>query len=307
MRTRAITVATDGTDSSKAVVEWAAREAQRRQLPLRIVHVYDWEPDDAAADIGGEYLDIARSLADAVSASAVDQARAVAPTLEIDRETLIGRVTARLLTESEGAELLVLGSRGRGGFAGLRLGSVSRRVATHAACPVVVVHGDVPPEGPVEGSVDGSVDGPVAVGVDDSAGADHVLEVAFAEAAAHECALAVVRSYLPALPLWLADDVRADDVDTPEQDEVERARLAELLAPWREKYPEVPVEVVLTHAGPAAALVGVSSRARMVIVGSRGRGVLTGALLGSTGLQLLHHASCPVYLVRPQPADGVPR
>jgi nucleotide-binding universal stress UspA family protein len=289
MRTAAIVVATDGTDSSRAAVDWAAREAQRRHLPLRVVHVYDWDWAEARYDMGNEYFDVTRSLAEAVSAAAVDHARAVAPEIEIEGDTVIGRTTARLLAESAGAELIVLGSRGRGGFAGLRLGSVSQRVATHALCPVVVVRDDGNPEGPV------------AVGVDDSPTADHVLETAFAEASARDRTLVAVRSYLPALPLWLAD-VRADEVDTPEQDQIERDRLEEQLAPWRAKYPEVPVDVVLTHDGAASALVGVSTSAQLVVVGSRSRGVLAGALLGSTGLQLLHHANCAISIVRQRPA-----
>ena len=132
----------------------------------------------------------------------------------------------------------MVGSRGRGGFASLLLGSVSQRVATHAPCPVVVVRGreDV-------------ADGPVAVGVDDSAAAEH-------------------------------------------------ARLEELLSPWRLKFPEVPVEVLVSHDSPAAVLNGVSHGAQLVIVGSRGHGTVAGALLGSAGLQLLHHADCPVWIAR---------
>jgi nucleotide-binding universal stress UspA family protein len=86
MRTRAITVGADGTDSSRAAVDWAAREAERRHLPLRIMHVFDWEWRAARYDIGSEYLTIARSLGEAVSAAAFDQARAVAPDIEIEAE-----------------------------------------------------------------------------------------------------------------------------------------------------------------------------------------------------------------------------
>jgi nucleotide-binding universal stress UspA family protein len=180
---------------------------------------------------------------------------------------------------------VVLGHRGRGGFAGLRLGSVSQRVATHTPGPVVVVRGHA------------DADGPVVAGVDDSPAADLVLESAFAAAAGHGCPLVALRSYLPVIPLWLAD-VRPADVDTPDQDATERADLRARLEPWRGKYPRVPVEVVLTHDSAAAALVEASGRARLVVVGSRGHGPLAGALLGSAGLQLLHHADCPVYIVR---------
>ena len=141
MRTRAIIVGTDGTDTSRAAVDWAAREAQRRHLPLRIMHTYEWESGEAYYGIGNEYLEVNRSHAEAVTAAAADQARTLAPEIEIDRDTVIGYPSTQLLDASQDAELIVLGSRGRGGFAGLRLGSVSQRVATHATCPVVVVPG----------------------------------------------------------------------------------------------------------------------------------------------------------------------
>jgi nucleotide-binding universal stress UspA family protein len=82
--------------------------------------------------------------------------------------------------------------------------------------------------------------------------------------------------------------------------EAQRRRLLR----WRGKYPDVPVEIVLTHDSAAAALVGLSSRAQLVIVGSHGHGLLAGVFLRSTGLQLLHHANCPVYIARPRPAAG---
>lgn len=97
---------------------------------------------------------------------------------------------------------------------------------------------------------------------------------------------------------WLGN-VRAADVEMPDQDANERARLAEQLASWLAKYPEIRVETVLTHESAASALVEASRHAQLVVVGSRGHGVVAGTLLGSAGLQLLHHAECPVYIARP--------
>jgi len=286
MRIQAIVVGTVGTDSSTAAVDWAAREAQRRHLPLRIVHAYDWDWHESRYDIGNEYIDVARQLAEAVTAAAARQAREAAPGIAIEAYALAGHAGVQLLEATKDAELLVVGSRGRGGFAGLLLGSVSQRVATHADCPVVVVRGR--PDAAI---------GPVVAGVDDSPAAEHVLATAFDAAAARGCALLAVRAYLPAIPLWLTG-VSAVAVDTPEQDSVERVQLDEQLAPWRSKYPDVPVGVLLTHDSAAATLVAASHDAQLLVVGSRGHGVVAGTLLGSAGLQLLHHADCPVYLVR---------
>ncbi|GAA3342314.1 universal stress protein [Amorphoplanes nipponensis] len=287
MTTTAIIVATDGTETSRAAVRWAAREAERRHALLRIVHVYDWEWREGRFDYTNQYTDIARQVAEQVTMTGHDQAREVAPDLSIELDTVLGHAGARLLELAGGAELMVLGNRGRGGFGGLLLGSVSQRLAVHASCPVVVVRG--------RGDV---TDGPVAVGVDDSPAADHVLGTAFEAAAARGSALAVVHAYLPAVPLWLQSSVPAIDVTTPEQDAAERAALARLVAPWQAKYPDVAVETMLSHDSAAAVLTGISQGAQLVVVGSHGHGVVAGTFLGSTTMQLLHHADCPVLIDR---------
>ncbi|MFI7602392.1 universal stress protein [Actinoplanes sp. NPDC049681] len=288
MTTRAIIVATDGTASAEAAVRWAAREADRRDALLRIVYAYDWEWREARFDSGNQYVDIARQMAEAVTATGFDQARKVAPDVRIEMDTLMGHAAAQLLAAAERAELMVVGNRGRGGFASLLLGSVSQRVAVHAPCPVVVVRGR-----------DDITSGPVAVGVDDSAAADHVVGTAFEAAAGRGAALAVVRAYLPVVPLWLTSSVPATDVAVPDQDASERDRLDQLVAPWQAKYPSVSVSTMLSHDSAAATLTGISHRAQLLVTGSHGRGVMAGAVLGSTTLQLLHHSDCPVYIARP--------
>jgi nucleotide-binding universal stress UspA family protein len=287
MRTKEILVGTDGTAASQATVQWAALEAQRHHRLLRIVHVFDWEWRSARYDSGTEYVDVSRQLADAVVANASAQARAVAPDVQLELDTLIGNPAPRLLAAAEDTDMVVLGSRGRGGFASLLLGSVSQRVATHAHCPVVVVRGrrDV-------------AEGPVAVGVDDSRAAENVLATAFEAAAGRDTTLAAIRTYVPPPPLWMAG-IPVAEFSTPKEDAEERQRVEELLAPWRQKHPEVQVDVMVSHDSPAAVLTGVSHGAQLVVVGSHGHGGIAGTLLGSTGLQLLHHADCPVLIARP--------
>lgn len=292
MGTPTIVVAIDGAASTESTVRWAAREADRRQLGLRVVHVLDRDWNASRYDFGGDHFEMARKIAENVTATAASAARSAAPTVNVTEVTLVGTPAAILLDAAGGAELLVLGSRGHGGFTGLLLGSVSQRVATHAPCPVVVVRGraDI-------------TEGPVAVGVDDSDAAAHVLSTGFAAAAARGTGVVAVRSYLPAMPQYYGTYVPPAVMSSPEQDTAERARLAEQLAPWRTKYPGVPVETVVSSTGAAGVLVGVSHGAQLVVVGSRGHGVIVGTLLGSTGLQLLHHAECPVYLDRHRKDD----
>jgi nucleotide-binding universal stress UspA family protein len=291
MRTPTIVVATDGAATGGATVRWAALEAARLDMNLRVVHVLDWDWNTARYEFDGGGFEVARSLAENVTAAAAATARAVAPLVEVTEVTLIGNPAARLLDAAESAELLVVGSRGHGGFTGLLLGGVSQRLATHAPCPVVVVRGRAD-----------AAEGPVAVGVDDSDTTDHVLSTAFAAAAGRGTGLVAVRTYLPAVPLYYGYSVPAATIATPEQDTAERARLEEQLAPWRVKYPDVAVETLVSHDSAAGVLVGVSHGTQLVVVGSRGHGVIVGSMLGSTGLQLLHHADCPVYVDRPRKA-----
>ena len=286
MRTKEILVGTDGTTTSRAAVRWAAREAHRRRRPLRIAHAFDWRSEAARYDVGAENVDVARLLADAVVAAALDEARMAAPTVAVEADTLIGDPAPRLLSAAAGAELLVVGNRGRGGFASLLLGSVSQRVATHAPCPVAVVRG--------RGD---AAEGPVAVGVDGSPAADHVLATAFEAAAGRDARLHVIRTYLPPSVVW-AGAVPAVDLDTPQEDAAERERLRDLLDPWRHKYPQVTVEVLVSHDSPAAVLTHLSHNAQLVVVGSRGHGTVAGVLLGSVAQDVIAHSKVPVVLVK---------
>jgi nucleotide-binding universal stress UspA family protein len=272
-----VIVGTDGTDCGTMAVRWAAREAQRRHTAVRIVHAYDWDWHESRFDIGNEYIDVTRTLAGAVAAAAQTCARQTAPDLAVESEAITGDAYPELLTLSRGAELLVVGSRGRGGFAGLLLGSVSHRLAAHAACPVVVVRG---PE---------RSDGPIAAGVSDSPAADNVLQAAFEAAAERDGRLVAIRSFRPDVPLWLANVLPCNR--SPEEDTAGRIRLAKQLEPWQAKHPDVPVETVLTYDSTAGALVAASRWSRLVVVEP-------GTHAAST-LQVLHHAECPVLIAHP--------
>lgn len=286
MRRETIVVATDGTGSSRAAVRWAAREADRRGVALRVLHVLDGEWAEAHHEFGDDRVAPARKAAEGIARGGVALAHEISPGLPCAIDVLIGNPVARLIAATADAGLLVLGSRGRGGFASLMLGSVSQRVAVHAHCPVAVIRG--------RGDV---TTGSVAVGFDESPRAEQVLCTAFEQAAARGTGLTVIRTYLPVLPLYLAG-VAAADVSTAEQAAIERDRFERQLTPWREKFPDVAVEALLSQDSAAAVLNSVSHSAQLVVVGSRGHGTIAGTLLGSTGLQLLHHADCPVLLDR---------
>jgi nucleotide-binding universal stress UspA family protein len=187
---------------------------------------------------------------------------------------------------AEDADLLVVGNRGRGGFAGLLAGSVSVQLATQAPGPLVVVRGRA-----------GVVLGPVVVGVDLPSPAGDTIAIGFDQAARRGCALRVVHGHSVPAPPWTvglpplgydAAVVRADL----------RRDLAAQVAPWREKYPDVPVDCTVSQGSPAQVLTSESRQAQLVVVGTRNRGRTGAMLLGSVGLQLLHHTDCPVLIAR---------
>jgi nucleotide-binding universal stress UspA family protein len=281
-----IIVGVDGSPASRTALRWAATDAVRRTSERVVVHVYDWRVVGARAPIGGASAADARSRAAALGESAGAAARSFAPGVNVRGEAVLGSTGPTLVSASANAGLVVVGSRGHGGFASLLLGSVSQQVATHAAGPVVVVRGrpDI-------------AAGPIVVGVDGSQAANHALGVGFEEAVARGTSVVAIRVYTPAQPPWGAD-VAPHVEDWEERKAYEHQILLDDIAQWKDKYPDVAVEAVVTAGHPAEVLTGVSSTAQLVVVGTRGHGGFTGLLLGSVGLQLLHHADSPVLIAR---------
>lgn len=284
----AVVVGIDGSDSAREATRWAAAEAVRRGARLRLVAAVAWtsfRPIGVPA-LGQEYQReiVEREAGDTLSA-ATRVARDVAPDLQVEAEVRGGEPPVVLQEESERAALLVLGSRGRGGFRSMLLGSVAITAAAHASCPVVVVRGT-------------PATGPVVAGLADAGDDDGVLDLAFEHAAGtaapltavHAVSTAVLDPFLVPLLDWNA--LRAD----------EERRLADRVAAWSAKYPGVEVTTTVVMDGAARELVARSHEAGLVVVGSRGRGVVGGPLLGSVSQAVLHHAVCPVAIVRPEVA-----
>jgi nucleotide-binding universal stress UspA family protein len=280
MQKPAVVVGTDGTEPGTAAVRWAAAEAACRRLPLRVVHVLDWDWSVSRYDYQGDYFDSARRLAETTAQEAARRARDVAPSLEIEYQVAVGHPVTSLARLSRSADLLVVGSRGKDGFTGLWLGSVSRRVAAHARCPVAVVRGrNARPRDPV------------AVAVGDSGDTASVLEAAFRTAHQHSVGIVAVRSYR-------FGQAAGDDPAGPQRDDAERDLLTVRLAPWREKFPYVPVDTLVSTDSAATTLVEVSNGTRLVVVGNHAHGLFHGALRRSDAAQVLHRAHCPVLVVQ---------
>lgn len=288
---RPVVVGVDGSMSATRAVRWAAEQARLWASPLRLVHaqVWPWIQQPDVAGLPSSYRQAMVNAANDWLRAAADVASAAAPGVEVSTDLLTSTPAQLLTEESKRARLVVVGSRGLGGFAGLLVGSTAVALAAHGACPVAVVRG---PDDDEQRAA-----GPVVLGVDGSHSADVAVEFAFEAAslrkvplvAVHAWSDTTVPSFVPAPPTYTWPVIEDD----------ERRLLAERLAGWQEKYPDVRVERIVTEGRPAFSLLAAAERAQLVVVGSRGRGGLRGLLLGSTSHAMLHHAPCPVVVARP--------
>jgi nucleotide-binding universal stress UspA family protein len=206
----------------------------------------------------------------------------------ITAELVRGQAPEVLLTRAAYADLLVVGNRGRGGFRGLLLGSVSQHCAAHAPVPVVVVR----PKSPLPDGSD------VVVGVDGSSGSLAALDFAVAEAVARDARLVVAHAWWTAYPSSTTDILPFISVDRAAYIGQSRDLMREMLdrVTTTERQPKA-VQLVPVEDAPAQGLLALSENAGLLVVGSRGRGGLSGMLLGSVSQQCLHHAHCAVVVV----------
>ena len=287
---RPVVVGVDGSGSAYRAVEWAAAEAARRGAELRLVRAFSWTTSERPIRDGGrvaQYRDELLKFARSQVARAARIAADVRPEVETTTQVAVGAPIEVLGSEARRAQLLVLGDRGLGGLAGLLLGSVAVGLAAHGACPVVIVRG--------ERAGAGNDESPVVVGIDDSPISEAALAFAFEAAAARGVGLVVVHAWSPTA----IDDALAPVMDWDAATAEEDALLAERLAGWEQKHPEVAVRRTVVRNGAVRSLVAASREAQLVVVGSRGRGNATGLLLGSVSHGVLHASHCPVAIVRP--------
>ena len=288
---RPVVAGVDGSDSARHAAWWAAAEANRRGVPLRLVYAVN-----VATYAGGFVPPV--GLFEALEAEgrerlaeAEDEIRRGFPELDVRVALRSGHPTPLLIEESREAAMVVIGSRGLGWVSGLLAGSTAVAMAAHAHCPVAVIRGQRAGQPPAER-------GPVVVGVDGSPVGEPAIAVAFDQANARGAELVAVHAWGE-----FASEVEfryahqfISDWDPLER----RARelLADRLASWQEKYPDVTVHRVVSGDQPTRALLGRAHEAQLLVVGSRGRGGFRGMLLGSTSQALVHRAECPVIVAR---------
>jgi nucleotide-binding universal stress UspA family protein len=284
-----VVAGTDGSDYSLRAVEWAAREAALRGAALRIVSVPTLPPrmfwQQKAHGGPDTVADVIRESAERALAEASARAAAVEPDLAIDTALLSGP-PARALTEAAaGAAMLVVGSRGAGGFAALILGSVGRYVATQARGPVVVareetmaVHHEI-----VVGIRD--LDQPTAIGF------------AFEEAQLRKARVRALHAWHWFLPQMRLTGTERPGADARDVTAEAAAWLTDMLAPWRQKYPGVEVFEDVVHAPPGRVLAGASARADLVVLGRNSRDDSSRPGTDAVTHAVLHHAHAPVAVI----------
>lgn len=288
---RPVVVGVDGSTSASHAVRWAADEAARRDTGLVIMHSCMLVPVHAPHVAGSSeaYAEAVYDHGRVLLAEATAVAKETAPLVEVNTELTSGGAAEQLVGRSASAQLVVLGSRGLGGFTGLLVGSVAVAVTTHAHCPTIVIRdSDTVPDR----------DASVVVGLDGSPSSDAALAFAFETAALRGVALHAVRTWwdLTADTAWQRG-LTATNLASIEA--AEQRLLTEQLATRSAAHPDVPVHQMLTRHRPAHTLVEQSAKAQLVVVGTRGRGGFRGLLLGSTSQALIHHAHCPVAVVPP--------
>ncbi|MFJ3718491.1 universal stress protein [Streptomyces sp. NPDC090057] len=282
--TRTVTAGLDGSPESRAAVEWAAREARLRRLPLKIVNVR--EP--GAAESAGSPVEAAEGV------------RLRHPGVEVVTDRFTGDPAEALTEAADAAELTVLGSHGLGTVGGFLLGSVSLAVVARAERPVVLVRAgeqaaDEHRPDPTGVPSAGAPFLPVVLGLDTGAPDDTLLEFAFDAAARRDTALRVVHGWNE--PHGSVHPLQGDAGAQASHARGQAAVLTELLRPWRQKFPDVQVIEASRCGSAARVLVGAARDAALVVVGRKVRTGPRGTRVGHVTHAVLHHVEAPVAVV----------
>jgi nucleotide-binding universal stress UspA family protein len=284
-----IVVGVDDSPAAKVAVDWAARDAALRNIPLTLVHAVSpnlttwWDTPLPPGLAQWQKNHGRRLLDDAVKVA--EEACERGGRSQIHTELLSSAAVPTLIDLSKDAELVVAGSRDSARWPGRVLGSVTSGLVRHAHCPVAIIHDEDP-------IMPQPLQAPVFVGIDGSPASELATAIAFDEASRRNVGLI-------ALHAWSDVDVSEwPGVDWPATQPTAERELAERLAGWQEQYPDVNVRRIVTRDQPARQLVERSEEAQLLVVGSRGRGGFAGMLVGSVSETVAQLARMPVIVAR---------
>jgi nucleotide-binding universal stress UspA family protein len=283
-----VVVGIDGIGTADDALDWATAEAAARGCRLRIVHAFHppllVDPYGVVPPLGD--LPVVWAGAEQVLASAVARARSVAPDLPVTSRLLQATAVSALLGEARDACVLVLGSRGRRGLRGRWSRSIPVQVAAHAPCPVVIIR--------LPDVLDARLSPPrVVVGVDASTSCTGALGFAFHAAGQRGVPLIAVHAWTPDPP----GDLEAVTGPSALAEALAGRILDRALDRWRSAFAAVSVHTVLVRGEPAHALIATSHGAALLVIGTRGRGRVMKAVLGSVSDTVLRHSRCPLAII----------
>jgi nucleotide-binding universal stress UspA family protein len=288
--TQPLVVGVDGSDNGLRATDWAADEAARFGLPLRLVYASMWERYEGTAFEHSSEQPGWQELAQYIVRTAAERVGSRRPDVAVTTEILPKDTVAALLREGTVATALVTGNRGRGEFSGLLLGSVSLSVAARATCPVVVVRGDGP-------SID-SRHGRVLLGVGDTESDSAAVRFAFREAAVRDCVLDVVRAWRSPSP---EGAVSSSGEPSGSRERQAADFLDATIEPAVRAHPDVKVRRSALEGPAHKVLIEKSAATDLLVVGARRRHSQIGMQLGRVAHRALHHATCPVAVVPQSP------
>ncbi|ADU47985.1 UspA domain-containing protein [Intrasporangium calvum DSM 43043] len=298
-----IVVGYDGSAASVLALDWAIETARERGRPLTIVHGI------STTGTGFPAMDLAQAqplferTAREIVADGARRAEKVLEVNQIETQYWLGSAAGQIIEASRDADLVVVGSRGRGRLLGGLLGSTSYAVTAHSHCPVVVVRG--PAGEDVEDLPEPSrpdPEHPVLVGSDESPGSQRAVDAAAEVAAQSGARLTIVRVAEPVIPsTWTVIEAGAGGAALEDPDTIlgwAREGVEREGERVRRTHPSLDVTTEAVLGDPGSVLAGLGQDAGLVVVGSRGRGGFTGMLLGSVSHRVIHDAVCPVMVVR---------
>lgn len=300
--THGIVVGYDGSAGSQLAVEWAAETARQQGRRLTLMHSVNLAtvPAFPAMDVSQlepSLENAAKSLVD----EGAERAGASLDASQIETQYWLGSPAVQLVDASRDADLVVVGSRGRGRIRSGLLGSTSYAVAAHAHCPVVVVRG---PEGEAPDDVPAPPrpgrDHDVVVGIDDSDAALRAVDAAAEVAEREGAVLHVVRVAHPrSMEAWTyAETAKGGTEETHALRDHAEQSVTRAANRVRAQHPKVVVTTEVLYGDAGHAVAELSAGAGLLVVGSRGHGGFTGMLLGSVSHRVIHDATCPVMVVR---------